>query len=269
MLEKIEINYDQLAEVYEDIAHELRAPLNNLVGQTQIMLMQSRSQQELEQLLYSHLEEYERLSKMIDNMLFIARSEHSDYIIEKENIDLSNLILELVHYFEFLAEDKQMTFVLALEKGIQIYANADLLKRALSNLIINAIDYGFEDQDIVTSTKSTENHVNIEILTKNVFKGREKHELLGRMADMFPRFQTGLELLNLDEVYTEKGKDLYLELTQKCQKILDKYEKIKNEFDLSHRDLDFRYNEFCLTNSYEDFLEKDNNNYYNFLKPIT
>ena len=107
------------------------------------------------------------------------------------------------------------------------------------------------------------------LLTKNVFKGREKHELLGRMADMFPRFQTGLELLNLDEVYTEKGKDLYLELTQKCQKILDKYEKIKNEFDLSHRDLDFRYNEFCLTNSYEDFLEKDNNNYYNFLKPIT
>ncbi len=182
MLEKIQINYDQLAQFSEDIAHELRTPLNNLMGQTQIMLMQSRSQQELEQLLYSHLEEYERLSKMIDNMLFIARSEHSDYIIEKENIDLSNLILELVHYFEFLAEDKQMRFVLALEKGIQIYANADLLKRALSNLIINAIDYGFEDQDIVISTKSTENHVNIEILTKNVFIDKQ------HLNQLFERF---------------------------------------------------------------------------------
>ena len=119
---------------------------------------------------------------MIDNMLFIARSEHSDYIIEKENIDLSNLILELVHYFEFLAEDKQMRFVLALEKGIQIYANADLLKRALSNLIINAIDYGFEDQDIVISTKSTENHVNIEILTKNVFIDKQ------HLNQLFERF---------------------------------------------------------------------------------
>lgn len=59
MLEKIQINYDQLAQFSEDIAHELRTPLNNLMGQTQIMLMQSRSQQELEQLLYSHLEEYE------------------------------------------------------------------------------------------------------------------------------------------------------------------------------------------------------------------
>ena len=62
-----------------------------------------------------------------------------------------------------------MRFVLELEKGIQIYANADLLKRALSNLIINAIDYGFEDQDIVISTKSTENHIDIEVLTKKCF----------------------------------------------------------------------------------------------------
>ena len=182
MLEKIQINYDQLARFSEDIAHELRTPLNNLMGQTQIMLMQSRSQQELEQLLYSHLEEYERLSKMIDNMLFIARSEHSDYIIEKENIDLSNLILELVHYFEFLAEDRLMRFVLELEKGIQIYANADLLKRALSNLIINAIDYGFEDQDIVISTKSTENHIDIEVLTKNVFIDKQ------HLKHLFERF---------------------------------------------------------------------------------
>lgn len=169
MLEKIQINYDQLARFSEDIAHELRTPLNNLIGQTQIMLMQSRSQQELEQLLYSHLEEYERLSKMVDNMLFIARSEHSDYIIEKENIDLSNLILELVQYFEFLAEDRQMRFVLELEKGIQIYVNSDLLKRALSNLMINAIDYGFENQDIMISTKSTADYVDIEVLTKNIF----------------------------------------------------------------------------------------------------
>ncbi|MGE8559477.1 MAG: heavy metal sensor histidine kinase [Acinetobacter sp.] len=182
MLEKIQINYDQLARFSEDIAHELRTPLNNLMGQTQIMLMQSRSQQELEQLLYSHLEEYERLSKMVDNMLFIARSEHSDYIIEKENIDLSNLILELVQYFEFLAEDRQMRFVLELEKGIQIYGNADLLKRALSNLMINAIDYGFENQDIVISTKSTENYVDIDVLTKNVFIDKQ------HLNHLFERF---------------------------------------------------------------------------------
>jgi hypothetical protein len=102
------------------------------------------------------------------------------------------------------------------------------------------------------------------LLSKNVFSGREKHELLGRLADMFPRFQTGLELLNLDAVYTDKGKKFYLELTQKCESILKKYKKLTKEFDLSHRDLDFRYNEFCLTNSFEDFQRKDIEGYYNF-----
>jgi two-component system, OmpR family, heavy metal sensor histidine kinase CusS len=169
MLEKIQLNYEQLARFSEDIAHELRTPLNNLMGHTQIMLMQSRSQQELKQLLYSHLEEYERLSKMSDNMLFIARSEHSDYIIAKEIINLSTLILELVNYFEFLAEDKKMVFSLELEQEIQIYGNSDLLKRALSNLIINAIDYGLEGQDIVISTKLIDNVCHIEVLTKNIF----------------------------------------------------------------------------------------------------
>ena len=102
------------------------------------------------------------------------------------------------------------------------------------------------------------------LLSKNVFSGSQKHELLGRMADMFPRFQTGLELLKLDEVFNQKGKEMYLELTQKCQTILKKYEKILKQFDLSHRDLDFRYNEFCLTNSFDTFLEKDKQGFYNF-----
>jgi hypothetical protein len=49
------------------------------------------------------------------------------------------------------------------------------------------------------------------LLQKNIFSGKDKHELLGRFTDQFTRFRNGLELLNLDEVYTEKGKQLYLE----------------------------------------------------------
>ncbi|WP_026704667.1 hypothetical protein [Flavobacterium soli] len=102
------------------------------------------------------------------------------------------------------------------------------------------------------------------LLSKKIFRGREKHELLGRMTDMIPRFKTGLELLDLDYVYTEKGKAYYYELYNKCQTILNKYQKLIDEFDLSHRDLDFRYDEFCELNSYQNFLKKDENNHYDF-----
>lgn len=182
MLDKIQIHYDQLARFSEDIAHELRTPLNNLMGQTQIMLTQSRSQQELEQLLYSHLEEYEKLSKMIDNMLFIARCEQIDYLLETDDLNLSRLINTLVDYFEFLAEEKQMTFVLALDDQIRVRANAELLKRAISNLIVNAIDYGVVQHNIVISSRMSEQEVEIEVLTQGVYI-EEQH-----IAHLFERF---------------------------------------------------------------------------------
>lgn len=102
------------------------------------------------------------------------------------------------------------------------------------------------------------------LLTQNVFSGREKHELLGRLTDQFSRFRTGLELLNFNEVYTEKGIAFYTELDSKCNSILKKYSKLTDEFDLSSQDLDFRYEDFCKLNPYKNFLKKDENNYYQF-----
>lgn len=145
MLEKIQVSYMQLARFSEDIAHELRTPLNNLMGQTQIILTKSRDKQDLENLLYSHLEEYERLSKMTENMLFIARSEQFEQQIKKQTLDLKGLISSLIDYLNFLAERKNIFLDVRMNEDLRIFANADLIKRALSNLIINAIDYGEEN----------------------------------------------------------------------------------------------------------------------------
>jgi hypothetical protein len=95
------------------------------------------------------------------------------------------------------------------------------------------------------------------LLTLNVFTGREKHELLGRLTDQFSRFRTGLELLNFNEVYTKKGIEFYNELDTKCESLLIKYDNLQDEFDLSNRDLDFRYEDFCRLNPLENFIKKD------------
>ena len=77
MLERIEQGYQQLSRFSEDMAHEFRTPLNNLIGQTQILLSQNREKADYQDLLFSHLEEYERLKRMVENMLFLARADHS------------------------------------------------------------------------------------------------------------------------------------------------------------------------------------------------
>lgn len=151
MLANIQAAYQQLARFSEDISHELRTPLNNLIGQTQILLSRSREPAELENLLYSNLEEYERLSQMIESMLFIARVEHGGYAIEKQHFNLNDMLQELLEYFSFLAEEKQMHLKVDVPPDLSLTASTVLLQRAVANLISNAITYGQPGSEIIVS----------------------------------------------------------------------------------------------------------------------
>jgi len=102
------------------------------------------------------------------------------------------------------------------------------------------------------------------LLSKNVFSGRNKHELLGRMTDQFRRFRSGLELLNLEEIFTEDGIAFYNDLDERCATILNKYKNLPTLFDLSNRDLDFRYADFCILNPISKFYKNDGLGLYNF-----
>ncbi|RBW54692.1 hypothetical protein DS884_17230 [Tenacibaculum sp. E3R01] len=102
------------------------------------------------------------------------------------------------------------------------------------------------------------------LLMKNIFSDREKHELLGRFTDQFSRFRTGLELLNLEDIYTDKGLKFYKKLDNECATILKKYNFLQNEFNLSNREVDFRYSDFCELNSFDDFIEKEKMGLFSF-----
>jgi hypothetical protein len=177
------------------------------------------------------------------------------YVIGKNN--LIYFIEELIHqgshnYLYYLIKDKNEYFKIDVEKILM----KDLTKQDWDYRNIYGAFHG-----LYTVTKRIENFDII--ISNNVFKGKQKHELLGRMSDMYSRFQTGLEQLNLDFVFTEKGKQFYNELTSKGLSIIKKYETLI-EFDLKNRDLDFRYEKFCVYNSYADFIEKENKGHYNF-----
>jgi two-component system heavy metal sensor histidine kinase CusS len=140
MLSRLEAGFGQLSRFSEDLAHEMRTPLGNLTGQTQQALSHPRTIDQYQNLLASNQEEYERLARMVDNMLFLARSEQPSAIVRRSSIDLHDLAEQLCDYFEGLAEERGMH----LNNHAQgmISANPDLLRRALANLIANALRYG-------------------------------------------------------------------------------------------------------------------------------
>ena len=139
MLERLEAGFAQLARFSEDLAHEMRTPLNNLMGQTQQALSRARSAADYQDVLVSNQEEYERLARMIDSMLFLARTEASS-AIAREAVDLHELAAQLCDYFEGMAEERGMALLNRMQGSLP--ADRELLRRALANLLANALRYG-------------------------------------------------------------------------------------------------------------------------------
>ncbi|MGX1024679.1 hypothetical protein [Flavobacterium sp. CS20] len=178
------------------------------------------------------------------------------YVIGNNNIVY--FIEELIHqgshnYLHYILHDRKQYFKIDADHSIM----RDLTKKQWDyRSVFSAFNGLFTvTQRVVYFDK---------LLDQNVFSGREKHELLGRLTDQFPRFRTGLQYLDLKTVYTDKGAKFYKDLDKKCAFILKKYRRLKDEFDLSNRDVDFRYDDFCTLNPYEEFLEKDKRGYYQF-----
>lgn len=166
MLDRIEMGYSQLNRFSEDIAHEFRTPLNNLIGQTEILLMNERSPAQYQELLICNLEDYQRLKRMIDSMLFLARADAHKVCLNKQKIQLKSFIEDIFSIFEYQAEEQHCNFVLRLE-ATELLADPELLQQALYNLISNALIHGGNHRTIyVLSHRKNIN--NMQMITLSV-----------------------------------------------------------------------------------------------------
>ncbi|WP_445621133.1 heavy metal sensor histidine kinase [Kushneria sp. Sum13] len=152
MLERLEQGFMQLSRFSEDLAHEMRTPLSNLMGQTQQAMQRDRSIEAYQSLLGSHLEEYERLSRMIDSMLFLARAEQPDATFHHAPVDLQALVAQLCDYFEGMAEERALTLVPCACGWVN--GDVDLLRRALANLLANALRYANANSTVTIGTRA-------------------------------------------------------------------------------------------------------------------
>jgi two-component system heavy metal sensor histidine kinase CusS len=137
MLERVEESFQRLTNYSADIAHELRTPVANLMTQTQVALTRARSIDEYREVLYSTMEEYERMAQMIGDMLFLAQAENGLFKPDIINVNLEHEISGLFEYYVAWAEERGVT--LKLEGHALTVGDRLMLRRALSNLLSNAI----------------------------------------------------------------------------------------------------------------------------------
>lgn len=146
MLERLEASFTQLTRFSADIAHELRGPVNNLMGSTDLALSRERTGDEYRELLGSNLEELGRLAQMIDGMLFMARAENRNVRLDVRRVEAKVEMQSIADLFEAYAEERGAP--IRCSGDVVIVADSMLLRRALSNLVSNALKYGASPKGI-------------------------------------------------------------------------------------------------------------------------
>ncbi|MCK9394034.1 MAG: heavy metal sensor histidine kinase [Methylobacter sp.] len=137
MLARLEESFCRLSDFSSNIAHELRTPVSNLLTQTQVTLSKPRTLDKYQDVLASNAEEFERLSRMIADMLFLAKSDNKLIVPHREKVDLVAEVSSLFDFYEALVEEKGVSLTCSGRGAV--YGDRLMLRRAVNNLLSNAV----------------------------------------------------------------------------------------------------------------------------------
>ena len=154
MLDRLQGEFIRLSNFSSDIAHELRTPLTNIITQTQVGLSKKRQSEEYQELLFSNLEELERLTKMVNDMLWLAKSQNGRIKPAQDILSSHEEIEVLFEYFDALAEESSLILHKAGE-NISFYCDKLHFRQLLSNLLSNAIRYAPKGSSITVCSEIT------------------------------------------------------------------------------------------------------------------
>ena len=163
MLDRLQESFTRLSQFSADIAHELRTPVNNMRGELEVTLGKARTADQYRDVLGSSLEECQRLSRIIDCLLFLARAENPEMQIRREPLDVNEELRTVLEFYEAAATESGVT--LAIDSLQPMKANLDrtLFQRAVSNLLANAICYTAAGGRINVSAVREGSSVRIEV----------------------------------------------------------------------------------------------------------
>jgi two-component system heavy metal sensor histidine kinase CusS len=139
MLDRLEDSFRRLERFSADIAHELRTPVNNLRGEVEVALGQSRSAEAYRDILASSLEEFGRLANLIDSLLFLARAESPEEQLVKKRVDVGQELDTVREFYEAAANEAGIRLEVQAAQGIIAALDRTLFQRAIGNLIANAL----------------------------------------------------------------------------------------------------------------------------------
>src|SRR6476660_4284247 len=146
MLKRLDDSFTRLSQFSADLAHELRTPIANMLGEAQVALTRDRTAADYREIVESTVAECERLSRIVDNLLFVARVDAAREPIARKQFDARAEVEKIAEFYQTVADDHHVT--ITCSGNGQIYADPDLFERAVGNLLDNALRFTPENGSI-------------------------------------------------------------------------------------------------------------------------
>lgn len=139
MLVRLDESFTRLTRFSSDLAHDIRMPLTNLLAQAQVALAQPRSNSQYRTVVESSVEELQRLSHMIDDMLFLARMDAGQRTTRLQRLEGEAEALRIARFYDSIAEDRDIA--VRVQGQCRFAGEPLLVQRAICNLVSNACAY--------------------------------------------------------------------------------------------------------------------------------
>jgi len=160
MLARLKESFERLSAFAADLAHELRTPIQNLRGEAEVALTRTRTAEEYREVIELSIEEYQRLASMIDNLLFVARAENAETPLNRLTFKIGPEIDTILDFYDAAAREQNIA--LSRQGDADLYADATLIRRALSNLVSNALQHTSAGGQVRLAVKQANGSVEIQ-----------------------------------------------------------------------------------------------------------
>lgn len=161
MLARLHESFTRLTRFSSDLAHDIRTPLTNLLAEAQVALSQPRSADEYRAVIESSVDEFQRLSRLVDSILFIARTDSAQRRLNLQRIDARAEALRIAGYYEIMAADAGVEISVIGNASFQ--GDPLLVQRALSNLISNALTHAPRGSTVKLVCTEKQRHAHLSV----------------------------------------------------------------------------------------------------------
>lgn len=161
MLDRIDEGVNRLSEFSADLAHEMRTPVATLLGRTQVALARPRSVEQLHDVLAGNVEELDRLTRLIGDMLFLAQADQGDTTLQRTAVDLALESHRVAEFLSAVAEERGV--VVEVSGSARVQADKILVQRAITNLLTNAIRHAQAPSVVSVTLHQDEGHASVAV----------------------------------------------------------------------------------------------------------